>query len=157
MTGTIKAIILFVFIPFVFYLIFAIIKKVITKESLKVVLTQLVLAILPVTASMHLLKALLKTSSRIPYWDFVFLDPNGVKTAQSIIDNPEILDKSIIVSISPYITAITLLLSVGGIVLSMLIISNQKDQIQTSKLVNVIAVFIYAGIFLTTILVWRMY
>lgn len=51
------------------------------------------IVILPITASMHLLKAFLKTTSRIPYCDFVFSDPQGVKTAQMITDNPELLNK----------------------------------------------------------------
>ena len=77
LTGTIKAIILFVLLPFVFYMIFAIIKKAIAKESWKRSLTQLVIAILPVTASMHLLKAFFKTTARIPYWKIPVCGPKG--------------------------------------------------------------------------------
>lgn len=81
-------------LPFVFYMILAILKKVIAKETWIKSFTQLVIAILPVTASMHLLKSLLKTTSRIPYWDFVFSDPKGVKTAQLLTDNSTLIINS---------------------------------------------------------------
>jgi len=154
-TGSIKAVILFIILPFTFYLIFALIKKIISNNSLKETFTQIVLAILPITASMHLLKALLKTTSRIPYWNFVFSDPKGVETAQLIIDNSEFLDKSITVSISPVLNIIAVLLSVGGIVLSFLVINKQKNQNLSSKLTSSISMLIYAGFFLVTIFMWR--
>ncbi|MCK5170462.1 MAG: hypothetical protein KAQ75_11340, partial [Bacteroidales bacterium] len=75
---------------------------------------------------MHLLKSLLKTTSRIPYWDFVFSDPRGVKTAQLLTDNPKLLNKDILFVISPYIGIIAILLTVGSIVLSLLIIRKQQ-------------------------------
>jgi ferredoxin len=148
LTGTIKAIILFVFLPFVFYMIFVIIKKVIAKECWKKSFTQLVIAILPITASMHLLKALFKTTSRIPYWDFVFSDPKGVKTALLLTDNPELLNKNILSIISPYIGLIAILLSVGGLALSLFIIRKQQYKNRTSRIISIFAVLIYFSIFL---------
>ena len=157
LTGTINAISLFVILPLIFYMIFVIIKKVIAKESLKRSFTQIVLAILPVTASMHLLKSVLKTTSRIPYWDFAFSDPKGVKTALLLTNNPELLNTDILAIISPYIGIIAILLSIGGIVLSIIIIRKQQFENRTSKIITVIAVFVYAGIFLITLTVWRMF
>ena len=157
LAGTIKAIILFVLLPFVFYMIFAIIKKVIAKESWKKSLTQLVIAILPVTASMHLLKSLFKTTSRIPYWDFVFSDPEGVKTAQLLTDNPKLLNKGVLSVISPYISIIAILLSVGGLVLSLLIIWKQQYENKTSRIISIFAVLIYSSIFIITLAVWRVF
>ncbi|MCD4682134.1 MAG: 4Fe-4S binding protein, partial [Bacteroidales bacterium] len=162
LTGTIKAIILFVLLPFVFYMIFAIIKKAIAKESWKRSLTQLVIAILPVTASMHLLKALFKTTSRIPYWNNAISDPKGVLSAQLLTDNPDLLNKDILSTMSPYISVIALLLSIGGLLLSLLIIRKQKDNSdkyrdRISRLITIIAVLIYSGIFCVTLLAWRMF
>ncbi len=148
LTGTINAIILFVLLPFVFYMIFVIIKKVIAKECWKKSFTQLVIAILPITASMHLLKALFKTTSRIPYWDFVFSDPKGVKTARLLSDNPELLNKDILSAISPYIGLIAILLSVGGLALSLFIIRKQQYKNRTSGIISIFAVLIYLSIFL---------
>ena len=155
--GTIKAIILFVLLPFIFYMIPAILKKVFTKETLKKSLTQLVIAIIPVVASMHLLKSLLKTTSRIPYWNFVFSDPKGVKTAQLLINNPELLDKGILSVLSPYISLIAILLSVGGLVLSLLIIRKQQINNRSSKIISDFAVLVYSGIFLIMLSAWRLF
>ncbi|MCD4695424.1 MAG: 4Fe-4S binding protein [Bacteroidales bacterium] len=155
--GTIKAIILFVLIPFVFYMILAIIKKAIAKESWKKSLTQLVIAILPVTASMHILKALFKTTSRIPYWDFVFSDPKGIKTALLLTDNPELLNKDILFLISPYISITAILLSVGGLALSLLIIRKQQYNNGPSRIISIFAALIYSGIFLITLTAWRLF
>ena len=157
LAGAIKAIILFVLLPFVFYMIFAIFKKVISKEIWKKSFTQLVIAILPVTASMHLLKSLLKTTSRIPYWDFVFSDPKGVETARLLIDNPELLNKSILSVISPYISIIAILLSVGGLALSLLIIRKQQYENRTSGIISIFAVLIYSSIFLIMLITWRVF
>ena len=153
--GTVKAFILFILLPFVFYIIFAIIKKAIAKESWKRSLTQLVIAILPVTASMHLLKAVFKTTSRIPYWDFAMSDPKGVLSAQLLTDNPDLLNKSFTSTMFPYISMIALLLSIGGLLLSLFVIRKQKDKNQLSKLITTIPVIIYAGIFMVTLFVWR--
>ncbi len=157
LTGTVKALILFVILPFVFYIIFALIKKVSGSENLKQSFNQLVLAILPITASMHLLKALLKMSSRIPYCNFIFTDPQGVKTAQSIISNPEILDKSILVSFSPFLSIFAIIFSIGGLVLSVLIIRKQQNQNKISKMVSYMAVLTYGSLFLITLLIWRVF
>ncbi len=155
--GTVKAIILFVLVPAVFYMVFVLLKRIFAKENFKNSFSQLVISILPITASMHLLKALLKTTSRIPYWKFVFNNPEGVKTARSIIDNPEILNKSVLSVISPYIGIIAVLLSAGGIVLSLLIIRKQQHKNRISKLISVVAALIYSGIFLVTLIAWRMF
>ncbi len=155
LTGILKAICLFIFFPLIFYIIFSSLNKVLAKESWKKSFTQLVIAILPITASMHLLKALLKTTSRIPYWNFVLSDPKGVKTAQLIIDNPGLLKSDILSFISPSISVIALLLSLGGILLSLLIIRKQQYKNKASKIISIFATLIYATIFLITIIAWR--
>ena len=155
--GTINAIVLFILLPVIFYVIFATLKKVIAKENWEKSFTQLVIAILPVTASMHLLKALLKTTSRIPYWNFVFSDPKGVKTAKLISANPDLLNKDILITLSPYIGIIAILLSLGGLVLSLLIIRKQQYKNITSKMITIFATLIYSCIFIITLIAWRMF
>ena len=157
LAGTIKAISLFIVLPLIFYTILAILKKVIAKETWIKSFTQLVIAILPVTASMHLLKALLKTTSRIPYWNFVFSDPKGVKTAQLLIDNSELLNKDILSAISPFIDIMAILLPVGGIVLSLLILRKQQYNSRSSRIISIFAVLVYAGMFLIMLSAWRLF
>ncbi len=153
--GTTKAVILFILIPTIFYSFFAFLKKTVAKESWKTTLTQLVIVILPITASMHLLKALLKTTSRIPYWEYALSDPKGIESAQSIINNPSLLNKDILISLSPVISIIAILLSFGGLILSLLIIRKQNPQNLISKLISIIALLVYTGIFLSVLIAWR--
>jgi len=153
-SGTIKAIILFVIFPIVFYLLLAYLKKIFAKETFKQSFTHLVMAILPITASMHLVKAILKTTSRIPYWDYVFTDPKGVDTATKIMENADYLDKTFLNLITPYLSILTLLLPIGGLILSLLIIRKQKS-VFASKIISVIAVIFYASIFIITLIAWR--
>lgn len=157
LTGTVKAVVLFLIFPFVFYLFFAFAKKTLGKETLKNSINQLVIAILPITASMHLLKAILKTTSRIPYWKFVFSDPKGIKTAQIISENSNFLDKTFLNSISPIIGIAALLLSVGGIVFSLSVIRKINFNSKFSKFITILAVLIYSGLFLITIIARRFF
>ncbi len=154
-TGTVKAIVLFIVLPTIFYFLFALLKKYLAKEDLKIAITQLVMAMLPITASMHLLKALLKITSRIPYWNFVFSDPKGIKTAQIIMDSSDVLDKSLLGTISPIISIFAILLSLAGIVFSFLVIRKQKFTNNLSKLFSIIPVIVYSFMFLIVLIAWR--
>ena len=157
LAGTTKAIILFVLIPLTFYTVLAIIKRATAKENWKTSFTQLAIAILPVTASMHLLKSVLKTTSRIPYWNYAISDPKGVLSAQLLIDNPDMLNKTIISTISPYISTIALLLSIGGLLLSLFVIRKQQYKNKPSRIISIIAVLIYSSIFFIMLTSWRIF
>lgn len=155
-SGTIKAILLFGLLPFLFYFILALPKRIIAKSTWKESFTQLVLAILPITASMHLLKAILKTTSRIPYWNYTLSDPIGVDTANLIMGTPELLNNSFLTSfISPAISVFAILLPAIGLVFSFFILRKQKDKNRLSKYISVLAVIIYSGIFISTLILWR--
>jgi polyferredoxin len=153
--GTVKAVVLFVLFPLFFYSVFALIKQFISKENWKDVFTKLVFAILPITASMHLLKSLIKTTSRIPYWNFVFSDIEGVHSANLIIKNPDLLNNNTLTSIvNPTVNILSIILIVVGIGLSFSIIRKQK-QTKHSNIISILAVIIYSSIFLITLIYWR--
>jgi len=155
-TGTIKAIILFILIPATFFFIISLIKKQLSKETLKNGLSQLVLAILPITASMHLVKALLKTTSRIPYWEYVFSDPEGVKTANLIMEKTIILNNDFVeLTISPIINILAIALPLIGLIISFYVIKKQEHANKFTKWVSFFTVFLYSAIFIITIISWR--
>jgi len=157
-TGTVKAVVLFVMLPSVFYATFALAKKWFSRETLKSSMTQLVLAILPITASMHLLKALLKTSSRIPYWKYVFNDPEGVDTATDILNNPGLLKNDFLINtISPILSVVAVILPILGLLLSLYVIKKRAHANNTSKLISLIAVLLYAGVFISTMVFWKVF
>ena len=138
-------------------MIFAAIKKVLAKEDWQELFSQLVIAILPVTASMHLLKALLKTTSRIPYWNYAIADPKGVKTARMLINDPKLLHKDVLFTISPVISITAIFSLVGALALSLMIIRKQQYENRTSRIITIFAVLIYSSIFLITLTAWRLF
>jgi len=136
--------------------LFAWIKKILTKESIKNSVNQLVLAILPIAASMHLLKALFKTTSRIPYWSFSFSDPMGIDTAGKILKNKELLNNVFLSGgITPVLNIIAALLPVLGLILSFFVIKKQIHTNMTSKIITTIAVILYSSIFIITMIQWK--
>ena len=156
-TRTISGLTLFVVLPIVFYLIMGLIKKLFANESWKSGLSQLVLAILPITASAHFLKALLKMTSRIPYWKYVFIDPKGFDTASDIAQKPELLQNAFLINvISPIITPIAVLLPILGLILSFYVIKKQVHANRISKSISVIAVILYSSIFIISMIAWRL-
>ena len=155
--GTIKAITLFVLLPLIYYFTLALMKRYFTHETWKGALTQLVLAILPITSSMHLLKALFKTTSRIPYWNYAISDPEGIQSADLIMDNPDLLNNVFLNSvISPAISFFAIMLPMIGLTVSFFVIRKQKHTNKLSKTISIFAVLLYSGIFLTTLIIWRL-
>jgi len=155
-TGTVNALILFILFPSVFYILLALTKKLITNEKWKSGFSQLVLSILPITASLHLAKALLKTTSRIPYWKYVFSDTKGIDTANDIIHNPELLQSGLLNAISPIVDISIVLLPILGLILSLFVIKKQMHANKNSRIISVIAVIVYSGIFIITMIEWKL-
>ncbi|RLD45635.1 MAG: hypothetical protein DRI86_05335 [Bacteroidetes bacterium] len=154
--GTVKAIILFVILPLIFFSIFGILKKIVANEKWKSAFNQLVLALLPIAASMHLLKAILKTTSRIPYWEFVVSDPSGVESATKIMSNPELVKNNYLINIlAPSIDVISVVLPILGLFLSILVIIKQAHNNISSRVISFIAASLYVLIFIITMLEWR--
>jgi len=156
-SGTVKASTLYVVLPFVFYFSLALIKKLLVKENLKQSLSQFVLIILPIATSMHLLKALLKTTSRIPFWNFALNDTDGLESAQMIIQNPDLIKNYAAIPIfSLVINILSIVIPILGLTLSFYIIQKQNYSNRLSKGISVLVVLIYSSIFLSTLIMWRL-
>ncbi len=157
MRGTVKAVVLFFILPGLFYFIPAALKKIFAKETWKNSFTQLVIAILPVTASMHLLKAILKTTSRIPYWKFAVTDPEGVRSAGLIMKNHDLLNNGSLSSVvSPVVSFFALALPVLGLMLSFYVLRKRDYTSKLSGMISVLSVLIYSGIFIATMIFWKL-
>jgi Fe-S-cluster-containing hydrogenase component 2 len=156
--GGIKSTILFLLFPLLFFALFIGLKKLFSKgnqESIKQSMSFLALAILPVIASMHLLKGILKSTSRIPYWPYALTDSSGIETAKAIIANPALLNKSFINQISPFITTLAILLSLLGLFMSYRLTVKKQDRAIAYRWIEFSAAFVYFGIYFVTIFVWR--
>lgn len=155
--STSKSIILFLLVPFIFFFLLAFLKNQFAKENWETAITQLVMSILPITASMHLLKAFLKTTSRIPYWGNAITDPSGVKTAEAILQNPNLLDNQYMSSyITPIVSILAFVLIISGVILSFLVIKKQSHKNITSKWITIIGVLLYATVFILTLIFWKL-
>lgn len=155
-TSTMNAIILFVAFPFLLFAIFGGLRKIISGEKIKDSLTAISLAILPVMGGMHVLKSLLKITSRIPYWPHVLSDLEGVETANALVSGSLHLNKASLQAIDPFLTGVALLLPIAGFGLSVWIIMRRQAEALSAKAITLTAVFLYFGLFMATIIAWRL-
>jgi len=114
------------------------------------------IAFIPIIAAAHLDKAILKTTSRLPYFEHLFTDVTGVSTAQQIIDgtiklNGNPLWMNIMVSF------LLTLVMVAGVWLSVKVVKkiNLQGSETSSKSPLYLIPVIYGGIFLVMIIAWR--
>lgn len=149
---------LFLLIPILIWMIPFCLYSIADRElSLSSYLKTFGIAFIPIMASAHLIKAILKTTSRIPYWGISLNDPIGIQTAREITDKTLILYSNpawlqVVISISVF------LLILAGIVLSVIIIKKLVREKLTNQKVGFIFYLIpviYGGIFVVMIITWR--
>ena len=155
--GLIKGTIIFGIVPVIIWFIPFLISK-ITGTTLKIkdYFLNYGIAFIPIMAAAHLDKAILKSTSRIPYFNHLFDDITGMTTAQRIIEKEIIIQQTPLwlnVVISILMTAI---ISVG-IYLSYKVIrlQNKKQGFEKSVKSTYLIPFVYGSIFLIMILIWR--
>ena len=157
-TGTVKALVLFVVFPLIFTSIFVVLKKLFANENIKQAFTQIMIALLPIIASMHLLKSVLKPISRIPYWKYVFSDYMGIDTAKLIVNNQSLVsDNVLLLSIDPVLSVVAIILSISGFVISLFVIKKQSYSNVISKLISNLISIIYFTMFFIIIVAWRFF
>ncbi|MCK4578986.1 MAG: 4Fe-4S binding protein [Candidatus Marinimicrobia bacterium] len=156
-TGTTNALLLFVLFPLVFVGLFGGIRKIVSGEPFKHALSAIVLALLPVMAAMHLLKSMLKMTSRLPYLSHALNDPKGIKTANMLVNGSLLLDKTAVQVLQPFITGVAILLPLAGWTLSLWVMLRHQGQRSIVKAITLAAVLVYAGLFEASILFWRVW
>jgi len=157
LSGIIKSTVIFAIVPtFIWVLPFVISKAIGATMKLKDYLLNYGISFIPIMAAAHLSKAVLKTTSRIPYFSHVSDDITGISTAQKIVDNEIILTQNpttmnLLVSI--LISALMIL----GIWLSVRVITriNRKLSVNKSSMVYYLIPVIYGGVFISMIMGWR--
>jgi hypothetical protein len=111
-------------------------------------------------AAAHAVKALLKTTSRIPYWEHAFTDPVGVNTAKGII-NKSIQLSPLPTWRDPVITVASLILMTFGIAVSIFIIrkstvTHAHDTKRCTWPLYIIPA-LYGGAFAVMLCLWRLF
>lgn len=159
--GIVKSLTLFVALPAVFWMLpFGAFRLAGGRLSFSDYLLRFGIAFIPIMAAAHIVKALLKMTSRIPYWEFVAGDPVGVETACGILDQtvplaplPFWRDPALTV-LGPGLLAAAVVLSF--LVLRKLIAAHTSESGWRSALLYLIP-FLYGGILLTMLIAWRLF
>jgi polyferredoxin len=148
----IHALVLFVGLPAVLFLIPGIIGKYVNRTSLMASLKTFSLIFLPVVALTHMLKALFRISSRLPYYALAAKDPVGYKTAELLLSGDLSLNKSLSSLLSPYLSAAALLIFSGALVAVWMVGMKSpafKSLKKTGKIPYVAAAVVYCLILIT--------
>lgn len=161
MAGFVSAIIMFVVFPALILLIVAALAKLASgrkAEPFGATIKTFALLLLPTIAGAHIIKSVIKMSSRIPCWKHALTDPKGIDTAQRIAAGNLVLDKSVIDTLDPVVSFIAVLVLLAAIAATARIfhrsVTMQKHSLRV-KVVLLLSVLAYWAIFGLTILGWR--
>lgn len=156
-TGKIlHGIIIFALLPIVIWAIPYLAAKVFGSSlKLKEYLLNYSLAFVPIMAAAHIVKSILKSVSRIPYFEHLFGDLTGVDIARKIVSGEITLAKLPDFS-ALLVTVSSLLVIVAGIWLSAKVISHLNVKFQSKSNVVLYSIpVLYGAIYLIMLLAWR--
>ncbi len=86
LNGTVNALLLFIVLPLVLFMIFSFLQSLISKsKNGYAILKYYIVAFIPVIAAVHFAKALVKSVSRFQYVPGALIDPDGIETAHALI------------------------------------------------------------------------
>jgi len=152
----IHALVIFVGLPAVVFLLPVLPGKWLNKIPLLDSAKAFSLVFLPVIALTHMLKALFRITSRLPYYPLAFNDPVGYSTANLIASGGIAVDKQLPTLLSPYLSWLALLVFIGALIAAWLIVWKSpafKSYGSWGKIPYLAAITVYSAIFiLTTIL-----
>jgi polyferredoxin len=116
------------------------------------------LLLLPTIAGAHILKSVLRMSSRLPYWPGVWADPKGIETARRMVAGTVVLDTSATDALDPAVSSVAIALLLASWAATVLVfrrtVVRQKlnPGAQTVLLLSALS---YWSIFAVMILCWR--
>jgi 4Fe-4S binding domain len=160
-TGMIKSLTLFVVLPFVIWVLpFSLYRLMGGHLKLSDYMLRFGIAFVPIMAAAHIIKSLLKMTSRLPYWEYVYSDPLGIDTASGIIDK-SIQLSALPVWRDPFITITSLGLMLVGVILSIVLTKKLiKKSVGQAGLKSVSLYLIpglYGGGFSAMLIAWRLF
>ncbi|OFY48271.1 MAG: hypothetical protein A2W85_13940 [Bacteroidetes bacterium GWF2_41_31] len=157
LSGILKGTIIFAVLPFIVWLLpylFTLLAGLTIK--FKDYLVTYGIAFIPIIAAAHIGKSILKSTSRIPYFEHLSDDFTGISTARQIIDGQITIQQNPV-----WLNTMVSLLLVGfmiiGIWLSIKVVNRlnlRSGKERSSKSYYLIPI-IYGGIFLIMLLIWR--
>jgi hypothetical protein len=159
--GLIKSLTLFVVLPALVWLLpYGLFRLAGGKLSFEKFFCIFGTAFIPIMAAAHMVKALLKTTSRIPYWENTFTDPVGVESARDILDKSLQL-ASLPTWCYPAVTVLSLMFVCCGIAVSTVAIRKLtmtyvRDSGRRAWTLYLIP-GLYGGAFTVMICLWRLF
>jgi len=161
MTNLVSATILFVVLPALVLLAVAALARLASGRKAApfgATVKTFALLLLPTIAGAHIIKSILRMSSRIPYWRHALSDPKGIETAQRVVAATLVLDKSVTDALDPAISfaaATVLLVALAATVQIFCRSAVVQKHSPGVKFVLLLCVLAYWGIFGLTIFGWR--
>jgi len=159
MASLVSAIVMFIIFPAVLFLTAGTLAKIQSKASSETIVKAFALLLLPTMAGAHLINAILKMSSRIPYWPHVFSDPAGIATATKIhYDKTLVLNQSVPNALYPVISFVAAAVLLIALLATLLVLSSSaavRKLKPGTRLILFLGVLVYWGIFALTIFKWR--
>jgi hypothetical protein len=157
-SGIIYGIVIFLIVPSIIWLIPFLASKIAgAKLKLRDYLLHYGIAFIPIIAIAHIGKSIVKSVSRLPYFEYLFQDISGIDTARMIVEG-EIKLRSTPFWSEVLVSFCLIALMIAGMVLSIVVVHrlNRKFGLQniTSSSMFLIPV-LYGSIFLIMLLAWR--
>jgi ferredoxin len=157
----VSAIIMFVVFPAVVLLIVAALAKLASGRKAApygATVKTFSLLLLPTIAGAHIIKSILRMSSRVPFWRGALTDPKGIETAQKIVTGTLVPNQSVTNALDPVVsfTVVVVLFVALGATTQVFRRSAfvQKHNLGV-KIVLLLSVLVYWSIFSLTIIRWR--
>lgn len=149
----IHALVLFVGLPAVVFLLPGLAGKWVNRISLLDSLKNFSLVFLPMVALTHMLKALFRIVSRLPYYTMAFKDTVGLETARALADGSLALDKRLPDALSSYLSVLALAIFVTALAAAWVVGIKSpafRSLRRGGKIPYLAAVTVYAGVFITS-------
>jgi hypothetical protein len=159
--GLIKSLTLFVVLPALVWLLpYGLFRSAGGKLPIEKFFSVFGTAFIPIMAAAHTVKALLKMTSRIPYWENAITDPVGVESARGILDKSLQL-ASLPAWHDPAVTVLSLVFVCCGIAVSTVAIrkltmTHVRDSGRRTWTLYLIP-GLYGGAFAVMISLWRLF
>ncbi len=158
--GLVKSLTLFVGLPALLWLLpYGAFRLVGGRLPLSDYLVRFGSAFIPVMAAAHAIKALLKMTSRLPYWKYSVSDPIGIETARGILDKTTPL-APLPVWCDPVVTVSSIVLMSVAVVLSMFVVRKlTMEHVSDSgwrRMLFYLIPVLYGGAFSLMLIAWRM-
>jgi hypothetical protein len=124
----------------------------------RTIAAEFALLLLPTMAAAHIIKAILKMTSRIGYWPYALSDLSGIEAARKILNKEIVINPPGSNALDDMVSLVSagLLVMALGVTFSIFRKTTQANKFDANVSIPLfLGLFIYWSIFALTILEWR--